>query len=309
MSEEIPQYRDNETGELIKEENAETLAELEMEGHLPEGVTRVQKEGDKEQDKKPADENPNKDKEDSKEEDKEGEDKEEKEEEGDDKEDESDEGEKTPRKEKFVFIGTHKKVLKEVDRLAEENDKLRRQIESGIKDNINKDGVIDNKAIEEEMAKIAEESGLDPETIKKLGNTLAKSISLTFEEKLKKVDELKAKQVEELEEASFQKDFRKTLSAFTPEQQEHIKKHAETIKNQAYTEEYMGAPLRTLMIEYLHDNPPPARKAGAEDTRSKGGVSKESKNFEDITEDDLKSMSDEESDKYFDWVEKNKHSL
>ena len=300
MSDEKPQYRDNETGELVKPENAETLAALEAEGKTPEGVYRVKFDDEgKEIPKEKEDEEKEKSKKKEGDEDEEDEDKDDKE------EDEKDKDKKPKRKENFVFARTHKKVVVANETLSKENQELKEQIEKGIKKSTN-DGVVDDKVLDEELDKLAEKAGLDPDTIKGIGKALAKSFQGQIGGKLKKVDELAESQAKVNEGLEFESDFAKTISKFSPEQKEHLKANKENIKQQAYTEEYGGTPIRTIIIEYLHDNPLPVKKKGAEDTKSKGGISKDSKNFEDVTDEDLKNMSQDEADDYFDWQDKQK---
>ena len=304
---ETPVYLDNETNQPVAQDVAETLWELEQEGQVPEGVHKKEA-AEKKEDKK-DDEDPNK--KDDKEDKGDSKDKEDKDGENEDDKNEDDKGEdKKDREPKYVPIWTMKKALKDLEnKHEEEKAEILSKAGKAADKSVDDKGIIDTAALEKEAEKIAQETGVKPEAMKAIVKVLAQQLETQLKDKLGKVDEITQRNRAELEENLYKSDFEKSIKSFSPEQQEHLKGKAKQIKEQAYTKEYGGTPLRTILIEFLHDNPVPEKKKSAENTRTTGGGSGESKgdvDFENVTEADIAGMDDETADRYFDWLDKTK---
>jgi len=309
-SQEAPEVIDNDTKEI--------LDELEQEGHnvkRPDKQTPseddIKKQAEEEAQKKLAEEEANKKAlEDEKEKNKENEDNKNEDDKKDDKEKKPD---RTP---KLMPAWKHKQAesiwqKKEKD-LLDTIELLKNQPSSV--DNKNNNAPSDNGEELEKLVEDIQENGLGKEQIAKLvslvkgKDDLSPKISGLIED----INHMKESEKDKIEELEFNTDFDKDIAGLVKAEypdisDDNLTKIKEKLHDLAYTEEYAKVPLKIIykgLDDFREMFPKKAKSAEG----SRGGENRQTDalDFENMTEEQLAKLSDADTDKYLEWVEKNK---
>ena len=150
----------------------------------------------------------------------------------------------------------------------------------------------DNQGIKE----LAEETGMDESVLEKIVN-MAGSRNKLPEGLLEKIDKIGKQNEDERESLLFNKEFDSLVKDF-PEAKE-IK---DKLKDVAYTEGYEKVSLRMLYLgSEFKENPKKKTAEGSKGGSKRGG---EVLDFDNLTPEQIKGLSDENFDKYSDYMEK-----
>lgn len=152
--------------------------------------------------------------------------------------------------------------------------------------------------------------GYDEDEAKKIAAIIAavvpgQTLPPEVAQKLAKLDEVLKRTEIEVEKNAFESDFNEQVLKQFP----HLAKYKEDIKNKAYTDEFKAIPLRTLAIEYMHDNGISAKAEPVRTAeRSTGGTQSQASTGDEIdyntlTEEQFAALTPAQQDKFFEFQE------
>lgn len=298
-----------EAVENASAETQEILKELEAEGHTIEGKPEAKAEEPKPEPKKEPAKEP------------EPKPEEKKPETATDPEKKENENKAPNRASKFVPVDKynderHKRQEAEAKAVAAET--RAKELEGklvGASDKSNGGDVDEVKAIATELA---QKHGVDEEFAKDFAEKIAgiaskravlpQEIVQQLAEFKKATTEAETAKLEAAQESGFSKEFDDLVKSFEADQSKsaHLTEMKEEIKQLAFSQGNEHIPLRKIVIEYLHDNPPPTNKRSAEAPVKVSRENNEVIDFSEMTEDQLKQLDGPRLDQYIDWLDKKK---
>jgi hypothetical protein len=199
------------------------------------------------------------------------------------KEAETEEVEK-PRTSKYVPVGTYNEMRKE----AQAAKRLSAELQAKLQEMSQRPNQETSDEIDKLSAELAEKHNIDKEFLKDLSSRLTSVVSKKSEipsELANEIAEIKQMKREQAEEFAFEKQFEQISTEFPD-----VDKKA--FKQLAFTQGNEQIPLRTLAIQYMHDNPKRKTAEG-----SSGGQKSDVIDFAHITEEQETKLSDEDFDK------------
>lgn len=156
---------------------------------------------------------------------------------------------------------------------------------------------------------LAEEHGLDENLAKSLAKTMVDIASKRAKvpddilQKIQKFDEREANQLKQVEDdATFETTFADVVKEFPA-----LISKKDDIKQLAFTEGYESTPIRTLAIEYLHDNPVTSEYGAEPPSGGKGATVV--LDYDNLTEEQLSNFTPEEMDKFNAYIVKKSGKL
>ena len=133
-------------------------------------------------------------------------------------------------------------------------------------------------------SKLAEKHGLDADFIKDLMSSVKQSVSPTLPDDIQsKLDLLDQQAKSQTQLKEFENDYQKISEEFN----DLSEKDKREIQRLAFTRGYETTPIRTIAIQYLHDNPSRATVEG----ETRGKSAKHIVDFDNMTEEDLQKIS------------------
>ena len=178
------------------------------------------------------------------------------------------------------------------------------------------------KALEQEVSKVAEEHGLKPELVKslvELGMKFGGKLPAEVQEKLKAVDDFKAAQEVAAEESAFQASFDKDIVPLIKAEYgedldpDTIQKIRTELMEKAYSDEFANTPLGVLykghdsfrgFTRTAKKSAEPSRGGeGRSDSPADGDGANEDEEFANVTDEDIDKMDTATFDRYTKWAE------
>lgn len=309
MTENNEENRDSQTTDPLnglndkdRKETEEILAELDE---------REKKDDDKKSDDKP-DESKKSDDEKKPDESKEGDDKKK----PDDGKKDDDKSDDTKRRDPKMIPAWQKKIEeKKNNKTVAELEQEIADLKAGNKPDEKKDEKSD---AEDELVKLAEAFDAEPEKMAELVKYFEKKfggVSPEIQAQLDQIDEMKRQEAEKYETAMYNSDFEKQILPLLKAEygddvpQDVIDKVNAGLKELAYSDDYLKVPYDTLYkgFDQFRDLVP-AKKKSAEGSRggSTFAAGQGAKDYENVTEAEIKAMSDEEFAAYSDAMSKKK---
>lgn len=155
---------------------------------------------------------------------------------------------------------------------------------------------------------LAEKHGLDADFVAEFADKIVSAatkrnvIPKELEQQLQSFQAMKAQQeaqaLEQAQQQGFENEWQTVLKEFPD-----LADRKEDLKQLAFTEGNERTALRRLALEYMHDNPVKGRKTVESPVAGKTGHT-EVIDFENMTEEQYKNLSDEQHDQFMQWVEK-----
>lgn len=196
-------------------------------------------------------------------------------------------GKPAKRTSQFVPVGLYNDTRHAVQNAKKEADEWKQKYEAVA----NKPAAEQVDMIERIAKQFSEKHGVAIEEARDLLKGVAEIAGTKAQvpaEFLQKIEAFERTQRVQQEEVAFEQGFETVTKEFPD-----IDKG--DFKRLAFTEGYENVPLRTLAIQYMHDNP---KKKTAEPSEGSGGRTADVIDFENVTEQQLKDMDDPTFVKY-----------
>ena len=216
-----------------------------------------------------------------------------------------DKTERKPRESKFVPVGIHNEERhkrQEAEQRAAEAERRATDLQSKLDAHDHKpsDDTLDE--VQKAAEQVAEKHNLDPDFVKDFAKTivsiaskravLPRDISDQLAAFKAAQDEQNARNTEHQQEQGFDNEFNQVIKEFPD-----LAPHKEELKQRAFSEGYLNTPLRTIAVEYIHDNPVQGRKTAEGSGNGRAG-SPEVLDYDNLTEEQFRNLSDKQLDEY-----------